>query len=120
MCHHLFARRYPQFPIYTVSPGYTTGTQGSRHAPLYIRFMLKVVGPLVMIPMGMMHALEVGSQRYVGALLSNRFQSGTFLGSPKDKRSGRLQDQAVEYPIFGDLAYQEASFEALHRFIKEL
>ena len=92
-------------------------SQGSKNAPMYIRFMLKVMGPLVMMPLGMMHALDVGSERYVEALLGTRFPSGLFLGSPKDKMSGELQDQAQHYPVFADEAYQEAAFEALHRFI---
>ena len=111
------ARRHPQFSFYTVSPGCTTGTKGSQHAPLWIRFMLNVVGPLVMIPLGMMHALEVGTGRYVEALLGTRFPSGAFLGSTKDKMSGEMFDQSEFYPMYADEKYQEAAYEAVHRFI---
>lgn len=111
------ARRHPELSIFTVSPGCTTGTQGSRHAPFYIQVVLKVVGPLVLMPLGMMHALEVGTIRYVEPLLGTRFASGLFLGSPKDAMSGELQDQAALYPIFGEEAYQEAAYEAVHRYI---
>eukprot|EP00051_Salpingoeca_urceolata_P028833 m.488168 g.488168 ORF g.488168 m.488168 type:complete len:326 (+) comp25601_c0_seq1:325-1302(+) len=111
------ARRHPEFCIFTVSPGSTTGTDGAKHAPLWARVVLKVLGPWVLVPLGVMHTKEKGAARFVQVLLDTRFKSGLYLGSTYNKMTGPLEDQALHYPIFGDEAYQEAAFEAVHRFI---
>ena len=62
-----------------------------------------------------MHGLRVGSTRYLHALLRKEYRSGSFLASPKGKMSGRIEDQRPLYPMFGDQAFQDAAWEAMHR-----
>ena len=109
------ARKQPNYTFYTVSPGACTGTSGADTAPFYIRFILKYVAPLILVPMGVMHRMRDGSQRFVDALHPSDFPSGSFLASAKDKATGKVEDNRLIYPQYSDEAFQDAAWEAMHR-----
>merc|ERR1712038_208918 len=77
----------------------------------------------MMVPLGLMHKVEVGAKRYVDAV--NReggfadFQSGTFLASAHGV-SGRVSDQAMRKEKratqYGDIHKQGAAFAAVQSF----
>ena len=111
------ARRQPEYVVLTVSPGATTGTDAAKNAPWFMRFMMNIVAPYILQPLGLFHGLEAGTQRYVDGLYSTAFKSGSYLASPEGVLTGLLQDQVPLYPLFGDEAMQEAAYEAVHRHI---
>ena len=107
------ARQHPDRRFITVSPGNTTGTEAPNNFILPLRLAAKYVVPLV----GITHKLEVGAKRLVDGVTDPTLSSGVFYGSPNNKVTGPLVDQA---DIFTDLAnpsFQDHANEAIHRFI---
>ena len=111
------ARKHPDIRFITISPGATTGTNVRGDLPWYQRAF---VGALVNLQslVGLAHSLEVGTKRYVDALLDHlNYQSGIFYGSKKGL-SGEVCDQSVFLDYFANKKFQEHANEALHKFIK--
>jgi len=110
------ARQYPNLRIVTVSPGGTSGTEGADKMTSMMRYMMKIMMP-IMATFGVMHNLETGAKRYVDVLTDSRYKSGTFYASPKGKMSGTLTDQSDIQPAFVNTTYQDNVNEAIHQFV---
>lgn len=113
------ARKYPQIKFTSISPGNTSGTAGYDHLPAFTKFLFKyLLAPIVMPAMGMIHGIEKGAARYVGALNNPDFKSGEFYASREGKVTGDLIEQGSVFPEFKNIAFQDNVYEALHSFIK--
>jgi len=111
------ARKHSDIRFITISPGATTGTNVRRTLPWYQQAF---VGALINLAslVGQAHSVEVGTKRYVDALLDHsNYQSGIFYGSKKGL-TGEVVDQTVFLEDFADERLQENANEALHKFIK--
>src|SRR6201987_4305671 len=109
------ARKYPDLPFITVSPGNTTGTQAADGAALPLRIAAKYVMP----HLGISHELEVGSKRLVDGVIDPTLSSGVFYASAANKLTGPLVNQADIFPDLANPSFQENANEAIHRFITE-
>ena len=107
------ARQHPDRRFITVSPGNTTGTEAPNNFILPLRLAAKYVVPLV----GITHKLEVGAKRLVDGVTDPTLSSGVFYGSPNNKVTGPLVDQADIFPDLANPSFQDHANEAIHRFI---
>jgi NAD(P)-dependent dehydrogenase (short-subunit alcohol dehydrogenase family) len=112
------ARKHPKVKIISMSPGGTKGTEATRHAPLFMKIMMKVMGPTVMTLTGMMHKLETGAKRFVDGISNEHFKSGLFYASKEKTLTGEVIDQSSLFPHLNNIAFQNNAYEAVHRFIK--
>mmetsp|Transcript_4075 Transcript_4075/g.7130 ORF Transcript_4075/g.7130 Transcript_4075/m.7130 type:complete len:313 (+) Transcript_4075:62-1000(+) len=112
------ARKEPRYKFFTVSPGSCIGTNGSKTAPLYIRIALQILGPVIFVPLGLMQKTRAGTLRFVDALQNEEYLTGSFLASAKDKATGKMYDNRPFYPQYSDMSFQEAAYEAVHRYIE--
>lgn len=109
------AREYPQIRFVTMSPGATTGTEGFNTLSPLKQYVMKGM-MRVMLMLGKVHKLEVGSQRFVDGLLNESYQSGVFYAS----ESGLTGPVGEQRKLFADLnneQYQDNAKTAIHRFI---
>ena len=82
-----------------------------------MRFFFKFIGGPIMTLMGNSHSLEVGAQRYMTGLFTDELKpSGKFFASAKGL-TGKLTDQAEILDLFDDENFQDAAYEAIHRFM---
>ncbi|MEV5720502.1 SDR family NAD(P)-dependent oxidoreductase [Amycolatopsis mediterranei] len=107
------ARQHPDHRFITVSPGNTTGTEAPNNFILPLRLAAKYVVPLL----GITHKLEVGAKRLVDGVTDPTLSSGVFYGSPDNKVTGPLVDQADIFPDLANPSFQDHANEAIHRFI---
>ncbi len=110
------ARQNPNLRIVTVSPGGTTGTNVMDDLPQPLRFIFKAIGVRMMPLFGMMHALEVGSKRYVDVLHDASFKSGLFYAS-KSGMAGALVDQGTIFSDLHNQTFQDNANKAIRRFV---
>lgn len=94
---------------FTVSPGFTGGTEAMDKLPAFQRFMFRYVALPIMKLMGNAHDLEFGARRYVQALEDRSLQAGGFYASPGQGISGDLaaQDPGLQ-PLLEDKAFEAA------------
>ena len=118
-----WARRNPEYTVWVVSPGGTSGTEAmsAKAVPGHFKVMLPAMMPL-MSAMGVMHPVHLGAQRYVNALTQKDygFASGTFVAS-KRGTTGKVADQVKVYKRaqqYADVVKQKAAFEALSSFVQ--
>ena len=115
-----WARRNPDYSVWVVSPGGTSGTEAlsAKAVPGHFKKMMPVMMPL-MTAMGVMHPVEVGAARYVHALTAPNydFASGTFVAS-KRGTTGTLSDQTTSKrgKQYADMNKQKAAFDALSTY----
>merc|ERR1712048_883098 len=112
------ARKYRNIRFVTISPGATKGTGGRRDLPchkgLFVGMFLNIL-----YWTGRAHSLEVGTKRYVDALLDHStYHSGVFYGSKKGL-SGEVCDQAELLSYFTNETFQDNANEAIHKFINK-
>mmetsp|Transcript_19988 Transcript_19988/g.51101 ORF Transcript_19988/g.51101 Transcript_19988/m.51101 type:complete len:122 (+) Transcript_19988:3-368(+) len=117
------ARRHPELVFLTVSPGATSGTNVMDNMPGFMGVFLRNVGMKFMPMMGIFHKLEKGARRYVDGLYCEQelahlpAKSGMFLASKKGKLAGPLVDQGVIADMYADQTFQDAAYEAVHKFV---
>ncbi len=115
---YAFARKYPELKCLTITPGSTKGTEAVEDFPAPMRFMFKyIMMPLVMPLRGMVHSLETGAKRYVDVAVQDRYKSGKFYGSEKEKITGKLVEQEPFLPSLQKLEYQENAYQAVQSYI---
>jgi hypothetical protein len=94
---------------FTVSPGFTGGTEVMNKLPAIQRFMFRYVMLPLLKTFGNAHKLEYGAARYVEAVHDERFEAGQFYASPGKKISGPLtkQESALQ-PLLADERFEAA------------
>lgn len=98
-------------------PGQHEGHEPARTGSPVMRFFFKFIGGPIMTLMGNSHSLEVGAQRYMTGLFTDELKpSGKFFASAKGL-TGKLTDQAEILDLFDDENFQDAAYEAIHRFM---
>ena len=107
------ARQHPDRRFITVSPGNTTGTEAPNNFILPLRLAARYVVPVL----GITHKLEVGAKRLVDGVTDPTLSSGVFYGSPNNKVTGPLVNQADIFPDLANPTFQDHANEAIHRFI---
>jgi NAD(P)-dependent dehydrogenase (short-subunit alcohol dehydrogenase family) len=107
------ARRYPERRFITMSPGNTTGTNAPNDLVLPLRLAAKYVMP----HLGISHSLEVGAKRLVDGVTDPTLSSGRFYASAAGKINGPIVDQTDIYPDLANPTFQDATNDAIHRFI---
>lgn len=119
-----WARRNPEYLVFTVSPGATKGTNFATQKGMskVSRVMFPVMMK-VMQPLGVTHELATGAKRYVEAV--NRegkfqeFKSGAFVASahglagPVSDQTTRKESRASQY---ADTSKQRAAYEAIQAY----
>jgi hypothetical protein len=111
------ARRNPSLRIVTMSPGGTSGTDGTRSMPFPVGFIMKYGAMNLLRALGKLHGLETGGRRLVDAIFDAGYQSGHFYASEAPGVTGKIVDQVVIAPEMGDPVSQDHADEAVHRFI---
>ena len=112
------ARKYRNIRFVTISPGATKGTAVRRDLPWHKRLFVGMFLNILSWT-GKAHSLEVGTKRYIDALLDHStYQSGVFYGS-KEGLSGEVCDQAELLSYFGNETFQDNANEAIHKFINK-
>ena len=111
------ARKHPDLRLVTVSPGSTSGTNGSNDLAPLMKFMITRIGPVLMPLFGLMHNVEQGAQRYVDVLNDPSYKSGVFYGSTATKLTGKLIDQSSLSADFKNPNFQDNAYKAIHSFI---
>lgn len=109
------ARKHREQYFLMVSPGGTSGTKLFDFLPTPIRWGLSCLLKIT----GQMHDVRTGAARYVEPVMaaSNVFPSGTFVASLKGQ-TGKVGDQIELWDVFGDVAAQDAAFEAMHQYMQ--
>lgn len=110
------ARKNPQVRIISMSPGGTNGTNAAEDLTGIMKFLMKTMSKTLMPIMGVMHSLETGAKRYVDGITDERFKTGTFYASSRNKPTGDVGDQSVLFPELKNESYQDNAYEAIHRF----
>ena len=104
------ARRHPELRFVTMSPGNTSGTGVTRDLPPPVRLLMKrVLMPIVMPLLGIVHPVERGAARLVAALDAPDLRSGAFYASRADALTGPVVDQGTLMPEIEQPAYQDTS-----------
>ena len=111
------ARKHPDIRFVTMSPGGTSGTAGIDSMRGALRVMMKYVAMPMMKAFGMMHGVETGASRYVGALNNAEYESGVFYASLDGKSTGPLVDQATIFADLNNEEFQDNANEALRCFL---
>ncbi|MGF1740061.1 SDR family NAD(P)-dependent oxidoreductase [Vibrio profundum] len=109
------SRQYPDVRLITMSPGATTGTEGTSamawHKQIYFKVMMRVAQM-----MGKMHGVEVGAKRLVDGVLDDSYKTGIFYAS-KEGASGEICDQVVHLSDLANQEFQDNARQAVLRFI---
>jgi NAD(P)-dependent dehydrogenase (short-subunit alcohol dehydrogenase family) len=112
------ARQNASLKLITMSPGNTRGTEISRDFPLPLRLMMRtVLMPVVLPLLGLIHDVDQGAKRLVGALDDDSLRSGVFYASKADSLTGPVIDQSEIFADLSNTAYQDNANEAIHRFL---
>lgn len=111
-----WARQNPEYKVWVVSPGGTSGTSAlsADAVPFHFKLMMPVMMP-VMKAIGVMHPLEDGTDRYIQVLTGdNQYPSGSFIAS-KHGTTGKVGDQTLlrSGKQYADRRRQKAAFDAL-------
>lgn len=114
-----WARQNPDYKVWVVSPGGTSGTSvlSADAVPAHFKVMMPVMMP-VMKAIGVMHPLEDGTDRYIEALTGkNDYPSGSFVAS-KRGTTGKVADQTSlrSGKKYADRKKQKAAFVALYPY----
>jgi NAD(P)-dependent dehydrogenase (short-subunit alcohol dehydrogenase family) len=115
-----WARCNPEYKVWVVSPGGTSGTSvmSGEAVPFHFRVIVPVMMPM-MKAMGLMHPVEDGSERYIYALtVDHPYPSGAFLAS-KRGTTGKLSDQTTLKggKKYANQTMQKAAYKALSVYV---
>ncbi len=109
------ARQHLEIRFVTMSPGATTGTEGFNTLSPIRKYVMKGMMK-VMLMLGKVHRLEVGTKRFVDGILNDSYKSGVFYAS-KSGLTGPIGEQRLIFVDLNNKTYQDNANEAIHRFI---
>lgn len=113
------ARKESGIRFITMSPGMTSGTAIMDDMSGIKKIMFKYIMIPVVLPLtGMVHGVETGAKRFVGALKDSSLTNGGFYASKSIKPTGPTNNQNAHLPDFDNVDYQNNVDEAIHGFIK--